>query len=71
MARHIQTLTLGKEIKYFDKQYVVTDLYPSIAYLTESKEPNETICVCLGDLVIAGVEPSMVSYIPKYNGKKS
>lgn len=66
MARRITNLKLGQKVKYFDKSYIVTGLYPCIAYLTDDKNINEVICVNVGDLVVAGIEPSMISYIPKY-----
>lgn len=58
MARRIQKLQLGKKIKYFDRECVVIDLYPHIAYLHDEKS-DETLCVNLGDLVMAGLEASM------------
>ena len=56
VTRVITQLAIGQQIRYYDKMYTVKDLYPFIAYLYNENE-NITICVNVGDLVIAGIEP--------------
>lgn len=57
MGRSITRLRPGTEVRYFGHTCDVQDVYPHIAYLWDVVE-QERICVCLGDLVMAGVEPS-------------
>ena len=57
MGRCITNLRLGEEITYQGKRYIVQDLYPATAYL-RNLMTDEVICVGVGDLVVAGLEPS-------------
>lgn len=63
MARFITSLRLGQIVNYNNRKCMVVDIYPAIAYLKDT-ETDKVFCVCLGDLVIAGIEPSMQIVIP-------
>lgn len=58
--RKITKLKAGKQVNYLGHTCIVNRVYPHIAYL-KIVETGEVICVCLGDLVIAGLEPSMIN----------
>lgn len=57
MGRCITNLAIGEEITYYGKKYIVVDLYPATAYLRNTIT-DEIICVGVGDLVVAGIEPT-------------
>lgn len=61
MARRIINTRFGQEVTYNGKKMIVIDVYPHIAYLKDLAT-DEIICVCLGDLVTAGIEPSVAPY---------
>ena len=58
MSRMIIRTRFGQEVTYNGKKLIVIDVYPHIAYLKDP-DTSEVICVSLGDLVIAGIEPSV------------
>lgn len=64
MGRRIMTLLPGKEITYMNEKYVVDKLYTYIAYLRHI-DTGIVICVGVGDLVIAGIEPIYPTAIPQ------
>ena len=68
MSRRIINTYAGQEVNYGGLRYRVTDVYSHIAYLKliDDREDKPPICLNLGDLVIAGIEPSMVSLPPRF-----
>ena len=56
MERRITKLKQGTEVRYFDHKCYVDEVYSHIAYLHDTTTA-EMFCVCLGDLVMAGLEP--------------
>ena len=67
MARKILNLKPGQLVSYNGFKHNVEEVYSYIAYLREV-QTNKRICVCLGDLVIAGLE-SPVGNQWFYSGK--
>lgn len=67
MSRRITKLRFGQEVKYFNEPMLVLDVYPYIAYL-KSTVNDEIICVNIGDLVMAGLEPSTPDIQLVYSG---
>lgn len=57
MKRTITRIRFGQEVTYLNKKMLVLDVYPYIAYLKDLSS-EEVICVNLGDLVVAGLEPT-------------
>lgn len=64
MARKIISIKKGDKIPYDGYMNEVIDLYSYIAYLKECKS-GKVKCVCLGDLVIAGIESPNGMYWPR------
>lgn len=58
MGRYIMNLSKGSTVVYLGREAVVTALFPYTAQLQDIKT-KEKSWVSLGDLVIAGVEPSI------------
>lgn len=64
MARKIISIKKGDTIPYGGYMHEVVDLYSYIAYLKECRT-GKVICVCLGDLVISGIESPTGVYWPR------
>lgn len=60
VSRRITNMYPGQKVKYNGKEYTVDKVYRNIIYLSNDKDP-EPLCLGLGDLVIAGLQPSMIS----------
>lgn len=60
MGRHIVNMYIGDQVMYDGVRHEVTQVYPYIAYL-KNLDTGKEFCVCLGELVIAGLQPSMTS----------
>ena len=58
MGRYIMNLSKGSTVVYLGRETVVTALFPHTAQLQDTKT-KEKSWVSLGDLVIAGIEPSI------------
>lgn len=58
MGRQIMNLKRGGTIVYLGREVTVTALFPYTAQLRDAKT-EEKFWVSLGDLVIAGIEPSV------------
>lgn len=63
MARTITNIKKGDDVEFKGRHHVVKRVYPGIAYLED--DDKVITCVCLGELVVAGLEPSAVNVIPK------
>lgn len=60
MGRRITNMYIGDEVMYGGTRHEVTQVYPYIVYL-KNMDTKKEFCVCLGELVIAGLQPSMIS----------
>ena len=63
MARRITALKPGLEINYLSEKYTVQEVYTYMAYLRHNTT-GQVICVDVGDLVVAGIEPSFPMSMP-------
>lgn len=63
MRRRIVNIKWGQVVTYMGRKYEVARTFTYIAYLRDV-ETKKVICVGVGDLVMAGLEPSLpVSYV--------
>lgn len=60
MSCRITNLYPGQKVNYNGKEYTVDKVYRNIIYLSNGKD-LEPLCLGLGDLVVAGLQPSMIS----------
>ena len=65
--RYITQIRFGQVVNYLNRKCMVMDVYRHIAYLRDI-DTKQDICVGLGDLVVAGLEPSQPPMIRRIIG---